>query len=264
MLDELLVSHLPDLRLDGIQATDVRICLSLTTTSPSANCPCCDQSSHHIHSRYQRCVADLPFGSYPVQLVLHVRRFFCANPACSRRIFCERLVGQVRPKARCTDRLVRVQERVALEAGGECGARVLAALALSTSGATLLRRIRRMVLTVTTPRVLGVDDYAIRKGHTYATILVDLEKHRPVDLLPDRSSAALEHWLKEHPGIEFISRDRATDYADGASRGAPHAVQVADRFHLLQNVVALLQRLLERHQKALREAASVPADEPCF
>jgi transposase len=127
---------------------------------------------------------------------------------------------------------------------------------MPAAGKTLLRFVRHAPLpSFETPRRLGVDDWALRRGKTYGTILVDLDRHRPVDLLADRSSATLEQWLRNHPGVEIISRDRANDYADGAARGAPDAVQVADRFHLLKNVREMLERLLERNHADLRSAA---------
>ena len=129
---------------------------------------------------------------------------------------------------------------------------------LRVSGDTLLRRIRRAAITeVSTPKVLGVDDWAKRKGQSYGTILVDLEQHRPIDLLPDRESATLAAWLQSHPGIEIVSRDRSQAYALGINEGAPHAVQVADRFHLLMNVREVLKKFLLRQNRQLRRQTMV-------
>ncbi|NJO82083.1 MAG: transposase, partial [Blastochloris sp.] len=133
---------------------------------------------------------------------------------------------------------------------------------MAVSADTLLRLARGESATpASTPRHLGIDDFALRKGQVYGTIFVDLDTHRPVDLQPERSAQVVEHWLKAHPGVEVITRDRSNEYADGASRGAPDAVQVADRFHLLQNVREMLQRVLERHQGALQAATIAPAPE---
>jgi transposase len=149
---------------------------------------------------------------------------------------------------------------VGFAAGGEAGARLLQALGLTASPDTVLRHLRRTVLPhLPTPRVLGVDDWSYRRGQTYGTILVDLEQHRPVDVLPDRSAPTFATWLEQHPGVEVVSRDRGGSYADGAQQGAPHAVQVADRWHVLKNLMEALERVLSQEQRTLREAAQAVA-----
>ena len=152
--------------------------------------------------------------------------------------------------------------------GGKAGARVAVGLGLCVSPDTLLRRVRHVALKHTPAtnglRVVGVDDWAFRKGHRYGTILVDLERHRLVDLLPERSSESLGAWLKQHPNIEIVSRDRAGVYADGARQGAPQAQQVADRWHLLHNLSQVMERLTAQHGRSLRQAAEQlsPTPEP--
>jgi transposase len=131
---------------------------------------------------------------------------------------------------------------------------------MAVSADTLLRLARREPTTsAPPPRHLGIDDFALRKGQVYGTILVDLEAHQPVDLIPERSAEVVEEWLQAHPGVEVITRDRSGEYVEGASRGAPNALQVADRFHLLQNVREMLQRLLDGQQKALQATTQEPA-----
>ena len=166
----------------------------------------------------------------------------------------------VAPYARRSKRLTEIVRLLAFALGGELGARVVERLGLATSPATLLRLIRRTaVVAAPTPRVLGVDDWAKRKGHTYGTILVDLEQHRMVDLLPDRTAATLASWLQDRPGVEIVSRDRSGAYAEGVARGAPDAVQVADRFHVAKNLGDTVAQVLERHRADLR-AVMVPAE----
>jgi transposase len=255
MLTHLLLPWLPGFRLDTIAMIDRTIRLELTALYVEAACPLCSQPSRAIHSHYHRTIADLPWAQVPVRLTLHVRKFFCRNPVCPRVVFTERLPALVAPSARRTQRLLAEQQQLALDQGGEASARIAARQGMSVSPRTLLRFARRMPVSQhPTPRILGVDDFAFRKGQTYGTLLVDLQRHQPIDMLADRSAETLARWLERHPGVEIISRDRALDYAEGAARGAPQAIQVADRFHILQNVREMLQRLLERHQTSLRAA----------
>jgi transposase len=240
-------------------------CLTFVMQSraPTADCPLCGQSSARAHSRYVRRLADLPSHDRPVRLHLEVRRFFCANPDCRRRIFAERLPVVAAVHARTTVRLDKAHCNIGLALGGEAGSRLAARLAMPTSADTLLRRVRRAPLPPhPAVRVLGVDDWAFRKGHHYGTILCDLEKHRPVDLLPERSAEALSEWLKKHPEVEVISRDRADEYIRGAGAGAPQAVQVADRWHLLRNLQDALKGTVDRHHAEIRAAARAVVADP--
>ena len=227
-------------------------------TQSIALCPKCGQPSHSLHSHYQRTVADLPWHGVAIKLELHTRKFRCRNELCPQKVFCERLPKVVEAYARKTVRLNAALTLLAFALGGEAGARTACGLNLEISGPTLLRRIRRYALPqVETPNILGVDDWAKRKGHSYGTILVDLERRRPVDLLSDREAETLAQWLKAHPSISIITRDRAGAYAEGARRGAPQATQVADRWHLLQNLTEAVERSLQSRWSALSSAAEV-------
>lgn len=226
------------------------------TTSRNTECPVCHHLSGRIHSRYQRTIADLPWAGMAVKLLVQVRRFTCDNPTCERKLFCERLGCEVTAYARRTMRMTQHLYHLAMKLGGEAGTEIVSLLQMSVSASTLLRLMRRIKPVIAeTPRVLGVDDWAKRKGQSYGTILVDLEKRQVVDLLPERSSEVLSEWLQTHPGVEIIVRDRAAEYKEGATQGAPAAIQVADRFHLLQNLTDMLRRICDRHPKQLRQAA---------
>lgn len=241
----------------------------LATTAPTAVCPLCGSDARRVHSRYNRQLADLPCFSRAVRLKITVRRFSCPVSECPRRIFAERLPGFAAPQARTTDRLRQAHEAIGLALGGEAGSRLTIGLSMTTSPDTLLRRVKQLKgESAPPPRFVGIDDWAWCKGQRYGTIVVDLERGDVVDLLPDRDAETVKTWLNEHPGVELISRDRWSAYAQAAADAAPEAQQVADRWHLLKNLREAIERLFERQSavvgEALKatEAPSEPASDP--
>jgi transposase len=254
---------LPDaaeLELQSLKFDAETIILSVRAARRTAQCPGCHQPSPRVHSHYDRKLADLPWNGIPVRVHLNTRRFFCDTPICERRIFTERLPNTAARHARCTLRLTRTFDWLALALGGQAGARLASRMGILTSGDSLLRQLRRTDTSiVSTPRVLGIDDWAWRKGQRYGTILCDLERGNVVDLLADRQADSVETWLRAHPGVEIITRDRASAYAEAARDGAPDAVQVADRWHLLRNLSEALRRVLESKHGVLGQAAKTAA-----
>lgn len=246
-----LQALLPDperLNLHTVHCGAKVIRLDIRSQASSSTCPACGTPSQRVHSHYDRVLKDLACFGRKVCLHLTVRRFFCDVQGCSQRIFCERLPSVAAPWQRATVRFAQQTSFTLLEVGAEGAARVLRHQGLPTSADALLASLRRQPAPGARPPVrhLGIDDWAWRKGHTYGTILVDLDQHRTIDVLPNRDVSGVVAWLGQHPEIEVVTRDRSGAYQEAVTLGAPQAQQVADRWHLLKNVQETLERFLLR------------------
>lgn len=250
------------LHIQNIQIDDARISLFVESTHRDAICPVCAQNSTEIHSTYTRHPMDLAWANHQVIIHLEVKRFFCRNRACSKRTFAEQFPNFLARYARCTQRVVEKQRSIGVNVCSRVAEPLLRSLRIGISNTTV-DRVMRALPAPETPRVqvLGVDDWAKRKGQRYGTILVDLETSRVIELLEDRTADTLVKWLREHAGIEIVSRDRSATYAEAVERGAPKAVQVADRWHLLHNVSDAVFKVMQQEYGMIQKALG-PQTEP--
>jgi transposase len=257
----LLFTFPDDIIISLIRTTMTEVVLHIACRRPCATCPLCEQPSERVHGRYVRTVADLPCAGRRVILALTVRKFVCHTPTCPRQIFTERLPELVQSYARMTNRLREALLALGLATSAQVSERLVPSLGMQVSAPTLLRHLRMVACpSPISVRILGVDDWSWKKGQTYGTILVDLEKRCPIELLPDRKEETLTAWLRTHPEIEVISRDRGGEYATAAKKGAPQAQQIADKFHLVKNLREGLKELMARKQKVLPEVEEVASD----
>ena len=226
--------------------------VDLSSRRRAAVCPSCRYRSRAVHSVYRRTVADLPLAGATLVLHLQVRRFFCRHAACPRRIFAEQFPSLVPVRGRHSRGVCTALRHVGLAIGGRAGARLARTLGLAGSYRTILRLVHGAPFPLlAAPRVIGLDEWAWRRGRRFGTIVCDLERHQVLDLLPERSALAVAQWLQAHPSVEIVCRDRSRLYAEGIRHGAPHAVQVVDRFHLVQNLGDALERFFLRYRRDL-------------
>lgn len=241
--------------IEHISVTD-EVTLTGRTTSPTASCPSCGTDSSRIQSRYTRRLHDLPSSGRPVHLILLVRRFFCQNRTCTQKIFAERLPELCQPHAQRTLRLQEALSQLGILMGGQAGTLLGRKLGINGSRDTILRLVRHHPLpSVPAPRIIGLDDWSWKRRLRYGTLICDLERSVPIDILPDRSVETVSAWLSQHPSIDLVSRDGSSEYASAIKKGAPQARQVSDRWHVTKNLANCVCVVLNQCLTEIRHAA---------
>ena len=260
----IIIPEFPEIQIEEVEVAE-EIRLSLRTTSPTAPCPSCGTQSSHIQSRYTRRLRDLPSAGRPIRLIMHARRFFCKKSTCVQKIFTERLPDLCRPHAQRTKRLQEAICRLGLRVGGQAGADSAQEQGLSGSRDTILRLVRLSKQPASSlPRIIGLDDWALKRRFRYGTLICDLESNQPIDLLLGRDVSTVSSWLQKHPSIDIVSRDGSSEYASAIKKGAPQARQVSDRWHLVKNLAECVSVQLAESLAQLRrlEQARAQSEKP--
>jgi transposase len=255
----IIFPDLPNIEVEGVEVAE-EITLTLRTISPTASCPSCGTVSSRIQSRYTRILRDLPSVGHPILLIMHVRRFFCKRSTCAQKIFVERLPDLCHPHAQRTKRLQEALRQLGLSTGGQRGADVGSEHGINGSRDTILRLVHQSELPAKSePHVIGLDDWAWKRRMRYGTLICDLERGLPIDLLPDRSVETVSAWLEKHSTIDTISRDGSSEYASAIKKGAPQAREVSDRWHLVKNLAGCVSVQLAESFAQLRRADAAAA-----
>ena len=244
------------LTVDRVERSTQGLTVYLYATTSTVSCPRCGTAGSRVHSRYTRTVLDLTCVGQRLQLKLLVRKWVCPLDSCPQRIFAEQFAGLVRRYARMTDRLIKALQSIGVTTNAADGACLSSSFVMPTTAKTLIRRVLELPLPKEgSVRIAGIDEWAWKKGSRYGTILVDLEQRRIADLLPERSVETSTTWFKKHPEVDLVSRDRGKIFREAASRGAPQAKQVVDRFHLQKNFAEALEKFFGHHKRVLKKAA---------
>ena len=254
--------HLPpEFAFDSLVVNANQVQVTIASTAEHACCPLCQTPSSQVHSQYQRTLADVPCGGQRVVVCVRSHRWRCRVPTCSRRIFAERLDPFASAWSRMTTRLITTIQAIGCATNGSSGARLAHHVGIRTSPSTVIQHILALPDPLLIPPVeIVLDDWSFRRGKRFGSIIVDLQRHCVIDLLPDRTAMTVAKWLQQHPTIHVISRDRSREFARGIQQGAPQARQVVDRFHVLKNLVELLPTILARLFAELRHDVPPPRE----
>jgi len=255
-----ILPDLSDLIIEQVSITN-DVMITVRAASPMVPCPCCGTLSRRVQSRYTRTLRDLPVSGRYTHLIVHVRRFFCQESTCIRKIFAERFPSLTLPRVKFTLRLQETLRQMGFALGGEAGARLGRVLSIPGSSDTVLRLVKQTELPVaSSPRVVGIDDWSWKRRLRYGTLICDLESRKPIDVLPDRSVESVSAWFEKYPSIEIVSRDRSSEYAAAIKKGAPQALQVADLWHIGKNLAESVSTLLARCRAEIRRGLHVQAE----
>src|SRR5437879_6490526 len=247
-----ILPNLSDLVIEQVSIT-TEVTVTVRAASPTASCPCCGTISKWVQSRYTRTLRDLPASGRLVHLVVRVRRFFCQESTCVRKIFAERFPALTLPRVKFTLRLQETLGEMGFALGGEAGARLGKYLSIPGSSDTILRLVKQSQLpAASSPHIVGIDDWSWKRRLRYGTLICDLASNKPIDVLPDRSVETVSFWFENHPTVEIVSRDRSSEYAAAIKKGAPQALQVADRWHIGKNLADSVETLLARCRAEIR------------
>jgi len=250
--------------VDAVKVVAERVQILLRSRQPSGTCPGCGRQSRRVQSHYVRRPADLPLGGRRVELTIVARRFWCDAVLCGRRIFCEQFDDGVLARySRRTQRLETIVHHLGLALGGRPAAAFANRLMMPVSNDTLLRVVRRRIADQNDElSVIGIDDFAFRRGQTYGTIVCDLERRRPVTLLADRALDTSRTWLAGHLSISIVARDRGGGYGEAIAKALPDADQVADRWHLMENSSRAFLDAVGKSMRQIRQAVGSNVVDP--
>lgn len=262
ILNDLVFETSDDFNVTGTNSRGDKVNINVESKQKCSRCPGCRVKSVRIHSYYLRRIRDLPILGNETWITLRARKFYCTNDSCLRKVFAERFDEHFESNKTMTCRLRDKLLKVALLMGGNGGERICRITQMPVSSSTLIRAIHNQPpADIEAPKVLGIDDWSYKKRLRYGTVIVDMERRKIIDLLPDREAATVENWLKSHPGVEIVSRDRFINYANGIRQASTGIIQVADRWHLLKNMGDAIEKMLVRNQHRLKEARDREIDQ---
>ena len=252
---------MPQMKVNHFESRQNGLIIFASSKTKGAPCPECGMLNYSVHDYYYRSVTDLPIFQKSTNIQMKTRKFRCKNSSCNRKVFSEQNSHVVRYSRR-TDRVSKLLNRLSIELTGKQGSQLTALLLMSVSASTLTRiALRQPLPEIKQPRVLGVDDWAYRKGVSYGTILIDMETSRPIDILPSREKKELENWLTKYPDVEIVTRDRASSYSSAINEVCPNSIQIADRFHLLMNLSDALDRYFKSISQIIKKTITEKTNE---